>query len=148
MDVIAALSADVSVDALFDVVEDLGTYPEWLDIVSHAEPTGVLATEDAAWTVELRAQVGPFRRSKRLRMVRVVGERPKAVRFERREVDDRRHSDWVLSAELSERGSSAELHMRLHYGGGLWVPLLDRLLADEIERSRPRLIRYVAGSGR
>ena len=28
--------------------------------------------------------------------------------------------------------------MRLHYGGRLWVPALDRLLADEIERSRPR----------
>ena len=30
--------------------------------------------------------------------------------------------------------------MHLHYGGSLWVPMLDRLLADEIERSRPRLL--------
>ena len=33
--------------------------------------------------------------------------------------------------------------MRLHYGGSLWVPMLDRLLADEIERSRPRLLRLL-----
>ena len=33
--------------------------------------------------------------------------------------------------------------MRLHYGGRLWMPALDRLLADEIERSRPRLLQRV-----
>jgi hypothetical protein len=36
--------------------------------------------------------------------------------------------------------------MRLHYGGSLWVPMLDRLLADEIRASRARLISLV-GSG-
>jgi hypothetical protein len=34
--------------------------------------------------------------------------------------------------------------MRLHYGGRLWMPVLDRLLADEVERSRPRLLARVA----
>jgi hypothetical protein len=29
--------------------------------------------------------------------------------------------------------------MRMHYGGRLWVPVLDRLLAQEIEHSRTRL---------
>jgi len=30
--------------------------------------------------------------------------------------------------------------MNLHYGGGLWGPVLERLLGDEIERSKPRLL--------
>jgi hypothetical protein len=30
--------------------------------------------------------------------------------------------------------------MELHYGGSMWMPMLDRLLADEIERSRGRLL--------
>jgi hypothetical protein len=34
--------------------------------------------------------------------------------------------------------------MNLHYGGSLWLPILDRLLSDEIERSRPRLVALVA----
>ncbi|HMV75939.1 MAG TPA: SRPBCC family protein, partial [Microthrixaceae bacterium] len=111
MDVTATLAADVPIDALFEVVADLGTYPEWLDIVGRAEPldpaTGADGTaEDAAWSVDLKGQVGPFRRSKRLRMVRASFDDPDAtgrasVRFERRELDGRSHSDWVLSAELS-----------------------------------------------
>ena len=53
----------------------------------------------------------------------------------------------MLSAELSTpAGDGApELRMRLHYGGNLWVPLLDRILTDEIERSRPRLVAFVEG---
>ena len=102
-------------DALFEVVADLGTYPAWLDIVGRAEPldpaTGADGTaEDAAWSVDLKGQVGPFRRSKRLRMVRACFDDPDAtgrasVRFERRELDGRSHSDWVLSAELSTPAS-------------------------------------------
>ena len=104
------------------------------------------AGDDAAWSVDLRGQVGPFRRSKRLRMVRTRCDRPNEVRFERREHDGKRHSEWILSAELAAAGDDGavpELRMRLHYGGNLWVPLLDRLLSDEIERSRPRLVRFV-----
>ena len=151
MDVTATMAADVPVEALFDVVEDLGTYPSWLDIVSRAEPVEVVdadraAGDDAAWSVDLRGQVGPFRRSKRLRMVRTLCDRPNEVRFERREHDGKRHSEWILSAELAAAGDDGavpELRMRLHYGGNLWVPMLDRLLSDEIERSRPRLVRFV-----
>lgn len=144
MDVTANLAADVPVDALFDVLEDLGTYPSWLDIVSRAEVVDARDDEDAAWSVDLRGQVGPFRRSKRLRMVRTECERPRLVRFERRELDDRSHSDWVMTAELGTGASDVpELSMSLHYGGNLWVPMLDRLLSDEIERSRPRLVRFV-----
>jgi hypothetical protein len=37
------------------------------------------------------------------------------------------------------------LTMRLHYGGFLGGPLVEKLLADEIERSRPRLYAAVTG---
>jgi len=34
--------------------------------------------------------------------------------------------------------------VHLHYGGSLVGPLVERLLADEIARSRPRLLALVA----
>lgn len=140
VDVTANLSAAVPAPDLFAVVEDLGRYPEWLDIVPRAVPADPLPGDPGpAWLVDLRGQVGPLRRSKRLRMVRTVHDAPVAVRFERREPAGRQHSPWVLDARVGEGPDGCELVMGLHYGGGLWVPLLDRMLADEIERSRPRL---------
>ena len=46
-----------------------------------------------AWRVELRARVGPFARSKQLRMVRTVYEPERIARFERIEDDERDHAD-------------------------------------------------------
>jgi hypothetical protein len=34
--------------------------------------------------------------------------------------------------------------MRLHYGGRLWEPLVERLLRDEIEVSKRRLLALVS----
>jgi hypothetical protein len=34
--------------------------------------------------------------------------------------------------------------MRLHYGGALWGPVLERLLADEVDRGRRRLLDLVS----
>ena len=52
---------------LFAVVEDLGRYPDWLDIVVAASPVDPLpGDEGPAWSVELRGRVGPLARSKRL----------------------------------------------------------------------------------
>ena len=135
MDVTAHLDAPHPPDAVFAVVEDLGTYPDWLDIVPRAEPDGA-----DAWSVDLRGRVGPFARSKRLRMVRTVHEPPVAVRFERAEHDGRQHSPWVLRAEVAPAPGGTRLTMHLHYGGSLWGPVLERLLGDEIERSRARLL--------
>lgn len=146
MDVVASLQAPVAPAALFPWIEDLGRYPDWLDIVPRAVPVeGHPDDVGPAWSVDLRGKVGPFARAKRLRMVRterVPGDR---VRFERVEHDDRQHSPWVLDAELVPEGDGTLLTMRLHYGGRLWMPVLDRLLADEVERSRPRLLARVAG---
>lgn len=142
MDVNATVVAEVTQGAMYHVVSDLGRYPEWLDIVARAEPTEQLQSDPGpAWIVDLRGQLGPLRRSKRLRMARTVGHFPEMVRFERFEIDGRSHSDWVLQAAVSKVGAeSVELAMSLHYGGTMWVPLLDRLLGEEINKSSGRLV--------
>ena len=146
MDVVASLRTDLAASVLYDVVADLGTYGSWLDIVAKAvavEPDP--ADPGPAWSVDLRGQLGPLRRSKRLRMVRTVADVPSHARFERRELDGRQHSDWVMDATIAPGDDMTVLTMRLHYGGSLWVPMLDRILRDEIERSRARLVE-LAGS--
>ena len=67
------------------------------------------------------------------------------VTFERSERDGRNHSPWVLRADVAPIADGSVLTMRLHYGGSLWGPVLERLLRDEIERSRVRLLDRVAG---
>jgi hypothetical protein len=46
----------------------------------------------------------------------------------------------VLRADVEPLAAGASrLTMRLHYGGRLWGPVLDRLLADEIARAQVQL---------
>lgn len=140
MDVVADLDAPYPAGLVWAVVSDLGSYPAWLDIVGRAVPAG-----DGAWTVDLRGRVGPFTRSKRLHMVRTTAEAPARVVFERQELDGREHSPWVLRAHVEERGPAHSLlRMELHYGGSLFGPVLERVLGDTIERSRPRLVDVLA----
>jgi Polyketide cyclase / dehydrase and lipid transport len=147
VDVTASVRIEASLEVLFGVVEDLGRYPEWLSIVPRAEPAEAAQGDPGpAWSVDLRGSIGPLRRSKRLRMVRSSHASPRAVRFERRERDGRSHSAWILDATVTATPNGSELTMHLHYGGTLWVPMLDRLLSDEIERSRPRLVRLVGSA--
>ncbi len=142
VDVTASLEAAVQGEAMFAVVSDLGTYPDWLEIVPRAEPLPVGSDEDGpVWSVDLRGQLGPLRRSKRLRMVRTVVSPSTSVVFERRELDGRSHSDWTLRAHVDTPAEGiSRLTMELHYGGSMWMPMLDRLLTDEIGRSRTRLL--------
>lgn len=136
MDVVAELEAPHPPGVVWAVVSDLGTYPKWLDIVPRAD-----ANEDGSWTVDLRARLGPFARSKRLRMVRTTTEAGAVAVFERQELDGRQHAPWVLRAELADAGvAGTHLTMRLHYGGSLLGPMLQRMLGETIERSRPRLL--------
>ena len=135
MDVTADLDAPHDPAHVFALVQDLTRYPEWLDIVPKVVPAG-----DGSWQVDLRGRIGPFARSKRLRMVRSRHEPPTTVRFERAESDGRQHSPWILDATVEPRGDGSRLTMHLHYGGGLFGPVLEKVLGDEIERSRPRLL--------
>ena len=141
MDVTASLDAPHPPEAVFSWVDDLGRYPDWLDIVPRAvRADGHPDDAGPAWAVDLRGRLGPFARSKRLRMVRTEHEPHRHVRFERVEHDGRQHSAWVLDARVEPSGDRSTLTMHLHYGGRLWMSPLDRLLTEEIERSRPRLL--------
>lgn len=124
----------------FDVVADLGSYPEWLDLVQRVEPAEAAAGDDGpAYWVTLRARVGPLARSKRLRMVR-TGHRPgERVVFQRREVDGRTHSPWELTALVADGGGTSEVRVTLHYGGRLWAEPLSGVLTSQVERAVPRL---------
>jgi hypothetical protein len=139
MDVTAGLGAPCAPAELFVLVDDLARYPEWLDLIARATTE---AGSPPAWSVDLRARLGPLARSKRLRMVRTEHD-PVAhrVRFERQELDDRRHSPWVLDAQVAEVADGSALEMHLHYGGKLWTGgVLERALTDQIEQGRERLL--------
>ena len=148
MDLTAAMDAPCPPDELFAWVEDLGRYPFWLGIVQRAEPAAPTEDGSAAWSVDLRGRVGPFARSKRLRMVRTAligsGSTPRQAVFERQENDGRHHSGWLLRVEVVAAGTGSALAMRLRYDGALWGPVLERLLAEEVERSRERLLALVS----
>lgn len=142
MDVHATLAAPCRPDELFAFVDDLARYPMWVDLVHRAQLVEGAATE---WQVELRARLGPLARSKQLRMQRTVHDVDTCVAvFERHEIDGRRHSPWVLRAEVCAEGDGSRLQMHLHYGGGLWTGgVLERALADQITNGRERLLSLV-----
>ncbi len=117
-------------------VRDLARYPEWMPLVHSAVPE---PDEDAAWNIELRAKVGVFARSKRLRMVRTV-DGDKHLVFERRERDGRVHSPWTLEVILVDSGVGCSVTMEMHYGGSLWTAgVLDRVLAHHIAEGKKGL---------
>jgi Polyketide cyclase / dehydrase and lipid transport len=128
---------------LFAWVDDLRHYPSWLSVVSHVTPEPG-DERSPAWLVELRGRLGLLARSKRLRMVRTAWQPGQRVVFERAELDGRRHSAWVLTAEVRPADGGADLSMHLHYGGSLWGPVLERLLGEEVERGQARLGALVA----
>lgn len=141
----ATFEAEVPPEALFAVVERLDGYPAWLSIVAGVRPEGPeVPTGSEAWLVELRGRIGPLSRSKRLRMERTGHEPPRWVCFERREVDGRQHASWVLEATVEPTTAGSRLTMHLHYGGTFGGGLLERMLGDEIEASRPRLRELLA----
>jgi hypothetical protein len=145
METTSTLDAPCDPDRLWTAVADLAGYPGWLSIVAGvvaAEPTD--GDAGPAWTVELRGRLGPLARSKRLRMVRTVADAPRRLRFERRELDGRAHSPWVLDAGIGALPAGSRLTMTLHYGGALGGATLERMLAAEIDRSRPRLLAVLA----
>jgi Polyketide cyclase / dehydrase and lipid transport len=143
MDITASLEAPCAADRLFELVDDLSTYPQWNGLVHSAEPE---PGDDPVWDVQLRARLGPLARSKRLRMVRTVRDaQSHAVTFERDQADGRNHSPWVLSAAIVEHDGLSTLTMHLHYGGSLWTGgALERVLAEQITSGRERLLKLVA----
>lgn len=147
---------DAPQDRVYGIVADLGTYPSWLDLVDTAVPAddaavpaddAAVPAEDAAdaWVVTLKARVGPFARSKRLRMVRTAAD-GETVRFDRAELDGKDHSSWSMTATVRPvdgRAASSEVTMDLDYDGPMWSGLLDGVLAAAAERATDQLGRYV-----
>lgn len=133
------LDAPCRPEHLFRYVSDLGSYPKWLGLVDRAEPAG----EDA-WIVDLRARVGPFARSKRLRMLRTVNTQPSLAVFERHENDGRRHAVWLLKAEVAPTDEGSRLTMHLTYSGGMLGAVVERILEDQIDDGRRRLLALIA----
>jgi hypothetical protein len=142
VDLTSSLAVPRPAPDVFAAVEDLGGYPDWLTIVARAEPAPADGGDAGpAWLIELRGRLGPLARSKRLRMVRTVHDEPGRLRFERRELDGRNHSAWVLDAVIvADADDTATLTMGLHYGGSFGGSLLERMLRQEVEQSKPRLL--------
>lgn len=139
MDLTASDRLPAAPARVYAEVADLTTYPHWLGIVH-----GVRADGDG-WLVDLGARVGPFSRTKRVRMTATEQHPDERVRFERAESDGRPHSPWVLEARLRPDGDGAtELTMHLHYGGSLWLPGLELVLRQEVRRAGGRLARRLA----
>ena len=131
-------SSSVDVQApqsvVYPFVNDLGRYPTWMPLVHSAEPRG-----DAVWDVELRAKVGVFARSKRLRMKRTVDDGSVIV-FERDEEDGRQRAAWVMRVTLEPIPDGCRVRMDLSYGGSLWTGgVLDRVLASHVDAGKEGL---------
>lgn len=143
MEIVRSLTADVAPELLFEHVDDLGDYPAWMPLIHDVQR---LDGEAPAWTVELRAQVGPFARSKRLRMERTELNQDRVAVFERREADGREHSEWILRADLDvDDDGRTILTMTMSYGGSLWAgPILERVLDDQVRRGSERLLALVS----
>lgn len=142
MDVEIELDAPCAAGRLFSEVDDLARYPSWLAVVRSVRPL-----EGSAWSVGIGARVGPFTRTKRLRMVRTHHDPPREVRFERAELDGVEHSAWVLEAwvleaQVADGPAGSRLRMRLHHDGALGPlgPLVEQALRLEVGRARPRLL--------
>jgi uncharacterized protein YndB with AHSA1/START domain len=138
-----SVTVPASPSAVYPYVSDLAQYPRWLGLVHEAEPESDAACP--AWSVELRARVGPFARSKRLRMERAETVPDRMAVFERAEVDGREHARWSLRVDLEHTDDGATtVTMHLAYDGRLWTGgALARVLDDQIRRGREGLVALV-----
>lgn len=146
----SSVTVPAPIERVVPYLEDLSGYPQWMPMI-HS-----IARDDdsdgTAWLVELRAKVGPFARSKRLRMVRTVNERTDdsaTFVFERKERGGAVHSVWRMSVEVRSAGDSTDVAIDLEYGGTLWTAgVLDRVLAGNIEAGKAGLTRVVTARTR
>lgn len=144
----ATLDVAAPVEAVLPYVSDLAQYPTWMPLVHAVEvDTAISSDGDTSWIVELRAKVGVFARSKRLRMVRTRNDTGRYV-FERRETDGRRHSPWTLTVDVDPTPAGSRVVVRLEYGGSLWTAgVLDKVLASQIEAGKAGLARVATSHG-
>ncbi len=151
VDLEASARVRAPLEDVFGVLEDLGTYPSWLTIVGSAAPAPAHADDAGpAWQVDIVGRIGPLAKRKRVRMVRVAHDRATGlVRFERRELDGRTHSDWLLTGHaLADGGDiSTAVSVRIHYGGAGRIPGVELLLRQEVRGAGDRLEAYLSSRG-
>lgn len=138
-----SFEVDLPVDAgtVHPWIADLERYPRWMPLVHAVE-----VESSATWSVELRAKVGIFARSKRLRMTRTE-DAPGRIVFERDEADGRSHSPWTMVVETEPTQAGCRVRVDLEYGGSLWTAgVLDRILATQVEAGKQGLARVVQGA--
>lgn len=131
---------------VFDVIANVDTYADWLEVVQRVEPaTGSTssvdgAAEGPAWFVTLRAKLGPLARSKRLRVAPDIAAEPSRFRLVRTELDGRNHSPWIFDSSLDEAATdTTKLTMTLTYGGSLWSPALTGVLERQLTSAAAKL---------
>ena len=147
------------IDKVFGVLRDLSTYPDWMGLVSSVEPDGTHSTRDStdiievsseynteAYFVTISGKLGPFSRSKKLRMVEtsISDDAEKHVRFERQETAEGDFSEWIMEATANKvDDTNTEVTVELIYGGKLWTSGLDSVLESQIDKSVEQLTKYV-----
>lgn len=127
-------------------IEDLPGYPEWHGMVHKVQPDG------DGWLVDLGAKVGPFHKTKRVRLERAPSDAaaPGQVRFVRAEQDGRDHGRWELEATVDPPTGDGPctLRFRLVYdGSSSLASMLEPFLKAETHRSADRLRARLAAAG-
>lgn len=134
---------DAAPAAVLAEVADLPGYPAWHGMVKRVDPDG------DGWLVDLGARLGPFTRTKRVRMVRAGADQEAAgqVLFVRKEGDRADHGAWELECLVDPPTGEGPctLRFRLSYDGSSpLIGLLEPMLRTEVEKSADRLRRRLA----
>ena len=128
-----------SSEQIFSALADLANYKNWLGFIDTIDTVDA-DRGGACWIVTLRAQVGPFARLKKLRMVRVEDNFPGLIRFSRKETDSKDHSDWDLHVTINEKESmGCSVQMVVSYSGGFWSVPLQAVFTSHVETAKVRL---------
>ncbi len=128
-----------SSEQIFSALSDLANYKNWLGFIDTIDTVDADGS-GACWIVTLRAQVGPFARLKKLRMVRAEEDFPESIQFSRRETDSKDHSDWDLHVTINEKESmGCSVQMVVSYSGRFWSVPLQAVFTSHVETAKVRL---------
>lgn len=125
---------DAHPDRVLRELQDLAGYDRWVSII------GEVATDGPeAWIVELRADLGPLRRSKRLRMTRSDDQSSRSVRFQRSELDGRRHANWEMRLRVEPMVAASLVTIELGYDGRIPLGPFEPVVKTEVSAAARRL---------
>ena len=142
MDVTLGARIDAPPAAVLAEVEHLPSYPSWHGMVHRVEPDG------DGWLVDLGGRLGPFTRTKRVRLVRAESSAPGEVRFVRAERDRADHGAWELHGTVDPPTGDGPCTLRfrlLYDGSSPLASMLEPVLRAETHRSADRLRQRLAG---